>query len=41
VVVFEDPATGEQRTATHPAGEAACPAAPPPEETSGGLLPGG
>lgn len=41
VVVFENPATGEQRTATHPAGEAACPAAPPPEETSGGLLPGG
>jgi hypothetical protein len=42
VVVFEDPSTGERQTATHPAGDAACPAAPaPPEETGGGLLPGG
>jgi hypothetical protein len=38
VVVFEDPVSSEQRVARHPAGDAACPASPPPD--AGGLLPG-
>lgn len=41
VIVFEDPATGEQREVRHPAGDSACPAPPPPPETGGGILPGG
>jgi hypothetical protein len=43
VVTFEDPASGERVERRHPAGDAACPAlaSTPPEETSGGLLPGG
>jgi hypothetical protein len=41
VIVFEDPASGEVRTVRHPAGDAACPAAPPPDDGPGGLLPGG
>jgi hypothetical protein len=42
VVTFENPASGERQTVTHPAGDAVCPAVQqPPEETGGGLLPGG
>lgn len=43
VVTFENPETGERSETRHPAGDAACPAVQPPapEETGGGLLPGG
>jgi hypothetical protein len=44
VVTFEDPRDGSRTERRHPAGDAACPAVPPPappQETGGGLLPGG